>query len=80
MCLQSGMLAYFDCFSGVAGDMTLAALLEAGLPLERLREELAGLGLDGYRLETHPYQQAGVRGGGWRWCSSRSQASGDWAS
>ena len=56
------MLAYFDCFSGVAGDMTLAALLEAGLPLERLREELAGLALSGYRLETWPDQQAGVRG------------------
>lgn len=62
MCLQSGMLAYFDCFSGVAGDMTLAALLEAGLPLERLREDLAGLALGGYRLETWAYQQAGMRG------------------
>jgi uncharacterized protein (TIGR00299 family) protein len=56
------MLAYFDCFSGLAGDMALAALLEVGLPLDRLREELAGLALSGYRLESRSLQQAGVRG------------------
>jgi uncharacterized protein (DUF111 family) len=29
-------ILYFDCFSGVSGDMTLAALLSLGLPQERL--------------------------------------------
>lgn len=36
-------IAYADCFSGVSGDMLLAALLHAGLSEDRLREELAKL-------------------------------------
>lgn len=43
--------AYFDCFSGLSGDMTLGALLEAGLPVDELRRVLAGLGLPGFELE-----------------------------
>jgi uncharacterized protein (TIGR00299 family) protein len=39
-------LAYCDCFSGVSGDMFLGALLDAGLPLEYLREQLALLDLE----------------------------------
>src|SRR5688500_11655503 len=34
---------YFDCFSGVAGDMMLGALLDAGLPLDVLRSAVQGL-------------------------------------
>jgi len=44
-------IAYFDCFSGISGDMTLGALIGAGADPERLREALAGLALDGCRLE-----------------------------
>lgn len=43
-------LAYIDCFSGISGDMFLAALLDAGLPAEELRRQLALLDLDGYTL------------------------------
>ena len=45
---------YFDCFSGISGDMALGALLDAGLPLAALESELAKLGLAGYRLEREP--------------------------
>jgi uncharacterized protein (TIGR00299 family) protein len=44
-------ILYFDCFSGVSGDMTLAALLDLGLPQEKLRQELGKLGLENYSLE-----------------------------
>jgi pyridinium-3,5-bisthiocarboxylic acid mononucleotide nickel chelatase len=44
-------IAYFDCFAGISGDMTLGALIGAGADPERLREALAGLGVDGYRIE-----------------------------
>src|SRR3974390_437117 len=42
--------AYFDCFSGISGDMTLGALVEAGCPLERLREDLKGLEVPGWQI------------------------------
>jgi uncharacterized protein (DUF111 family) len=44
-------LAYFDCFSGVAGDMILGALVDAGLPLKVLREQLARLDIGSYKIE-----------------------------
>jgi len=39
-------IAYFDCITGAAGDMILGALVDAGLPVETLREQLAPLGLE----------------------------------
>ncbi len=38
-------LGYFDCFSGIAGDMTLAALVDAGVDREAIQEAVASLGL-----------------------------------
>src|SRR5580692_6960583 len=43
-------LAYFDCFSGISGDMTLGALVDAGCAVERLRSELRGLQVPGWEL------------------------------
>ena len=43
-------IAYFDCFSGVSGDMTLGALLACGADEDEFRRKLAGLGVPGYRL------------------------------
>ena len=54
-------LVYFDCASGASGDMLLGALLDLGLPLERLREELAKLPLEGYRLEARAVDRSGLR-------------------
>ena len=44
-------IAYFDCFAGISGDMTLGALIGAGADPGKLREALSGLGVGGYRIE-----------------------------
>ena len=44
-------IAYFDCFSGISGDMTIAAFLDAGLNFGKLSKELARLKLKGYTLK-----------------------------
>ena len=43
-------IAYFDCFSGISGDMVLGALIDAGLCIETLMEELDKLELPGLTL------------------------------
>jgi uncharacterized protein (TIGR00299 family) protein len=53
-------IVYFDCTSGASGDMVLGAVVDLGLPLERLRDELAKLGLGGYRLEARRVTRAGL--------------------
>lgn len=55
-------IAYFDCFSGVSGDMTLGALVDAGVDLALLRDELARLPVTGYRLEARVVTRSGLRG------------------
>jgi hypothetical protein len=63
---ESMKIAYFDCFAGISGDMTLGALIGVGADPERLREGLAGLGVGGYRIEvgkrmTGPIEATDVR-------------------
>jgi uncharacterized protein (TIGR00299 family) protein len=54
-------VAYFDCFSGASGDMILGALVDAGLPFESLRDEVAKLALPGgaFELKADRVQRAG---------------------
>jgi pyridinium-3,5-bisthiocarboxylic acid mononucleotide nickel chelatase len=42
---------YFDCFSGISGDMALGALLDAGLSLDALRAELGKLNVAGWAID-----------------------------
>src|SRR5947208_6471323 len=46
--------AYFDCFSGVSGDMCLGALVAAGYPAERLIDLPRRIGLGGVRITVTP--------------------------
>jgi uncharacterized protein (TIGR00299 family) protein len=43
---------YFDCFSGISGDMTIGALLDVGLDFKYLQAELRKLPVEGYELKT----------------------------
>jgi hypothetical protein len=51
---------YIDCIGGVAGDMLLGALLDAGADIEVVRRGLEGLGVDGLTLETEPAVRHGI--------------------
>lgn len=64
--LQTGRtivkIAYFDCFSGAAGDMILASLIDAGAELDRIRSQLASLDLKGYELRTQKVRRGLIQG------------------
>lgn len=53
-------VAWFHCFNGVAGDMTLGALLDAGADLDRVRAAIAALGVSGWSLATERVQRCGI--------------------
>ena len=53
-------IAYLDCFSGISGDMLLAAFLDAGMPEEYLRQQLASLPLTGYELTVTTIHDQGI--------------------
>ncbi len=55
-------IAYLDCFSGVAGDMLVGALLDAGLSLDALRAEIAKLELAGVELSAEKCVRKGITG------------------
>lgn len=52
-------LAYFDCFSGAAGDMIVASLIHAGADAAELTQRLAGLRIGGYELAANRVQKQG---------------------
>jgi pyridinium-3,5-bisthiocarboxylic acid mononucleotide nickel chelatase len=51
---------YFDCFSGISGDMALGALLDAGLPLDDLKTALGSLALGDAHVHTAKVLRAGL--------------------
>ncbi len=53
-------LCYLDCVGGLAGDMLLAALLDAGADLDRLRGVPAALGLEGIRISAEHVERQGI--------------------
>ncbi|MBI5192019.1 MAG: nickel pincer cofactor biosynthesis protein LarC [Nitrospirae bacterium] len=53
--------AYFDCFSGISGDMILGAMLDAGASLDKLREGLACLNLDGFTVSASTVLKKGIK-------------------
>ena len=53
-------IAYFDCFSGAAGDMILGAMLDAGLSLNHLKEQLTALNLSHYDVTVKKVVKCGL--------------------
>jgi uncharacterized protein (TIGR00299 family) protein len=55
-------IAYFDCFSGASGDMILGSLMDAGLGVDRLMEELGKLRLSHFEVRVEKVVKKGIGG------------------
>jgi pyridinium-3,5-bisthiocarboxylic acid mononucleotide nickel chelatase len=53
-------IAYFDCFSGISGDMVLGALVDAGADFAALDAGLRKLGLEGWKLSAEKVKRQGI--------------------
>ena len=53
-------ILYYDCFSGISGDMHLGALIDLGVDPEALRSGLGLLGLSGWELRVARVQRGGI--------------------
>ena len=54
--------AYFNCIGGVSGDMVLGALVDTGLSIDSLRNEVAKLGVQGYDIEASLDSRSSISG------------------
>ncbi len=55
-------ILYFDCFSGISGDMFLGAMLDIGVKEDYLRQQLNLLNVSGYQLDIYQDQRKGITG------------------
>jgi uncharacterized protein (TIGR00299 family) protein len=55
-------IAYLDCVGGLAGDMLLGALLDAGAPKQALDDTISGLGIPGVSVEIERVTRHGIVG------------------
>ncbi len=55
------VLAWFHCFSGMAGDMALGALLDAGADIDEVRALVRRLPVSGWTLEQEATARGGIR-------------------
>ncbi len=53
--------AYFQCFAGISGDMTLGALVDAGLDWREFQAGLASLDIGGYQITRQEVKKKGLR-------------------
>ena len=54
-------IVYFDCPSGASGDMILGALVDAGVSLDAIREQLATLPLQGWTIAAREVKRGAFR-------------------
>ena len=55
-------VAWFHCFSGIAGDMALGSLVDAGADLDEVRAMLGQLPVGGWSVEAEPVLRGGIAG------------------
>ena len=60
--VKSLRAAYFDCYSGISGDMILGALVDLGVDPGKIRKALKTLDLKGYKLKTSRVQRGLIAG------------------
>jgi uncharacterized protein (TIGR00299 family) protein len=58
--MKSARIAYFDCFSGISGDMVLGALVDAGADLRAIETELHKLGLEGWSISAEKVKRGAI--------------------
>ena len=51
---------YFDCFSGISGDMILGALIDLGIEIDFLKRELKKISLGRYKLDVKKIMKSGI--------------------
>ncbi|WP_438000466.1 nickel pincer cofactor biosynthesis protein LarC [Sorangium sp. So ce185] len=56
----AGKILFFDAFSGIAGDMTIAALLDLGVPLLVIERAVAALPIEGFHLHRGHAHRSGI--------------------
>lgn len=53
---------WFHCFSGIAGDMALGSLLDAGADLDEVRSLVSRLPIEGWQLDAEAVLRCGIAG------------------
>ena len=60
--MKKQRVAYFDCYSGISGDMILGALFDLGVESSKVRKALRTLDIKGYKLKSSRVKRGLIAG------------------